>query len=164
MTDPLDELRLRSLGEVSQQLGISPLEVVRLCTLAGIDPESGWAFDPRTVTRLGEVGLIDAPWPHDAQPDAIHRVRAVLAELRARNFQGTSVTRIDNTWRGLPPREQSMLADAFTVLEELWWVQVTHRPEGRFVSLASPPPEPLQAFLDGGEPPESLVTALQEER
>lgn len=160
MADPLDELRLRSLPDVSRELGLSLLEVVRLCGLAEVDPPSGWALDPRTAARLAEVGGVEAAWPHPPQPDALHRVRSVLAELHARELHGDQMTRADNIWRGLPASEQHLLDTTIATLSDLGWVRVAWRAEGRMVSLATPLPEPLQAFLDDGAPPPVLAAAI----
>lgn len=160
MADPLDDLLPRSLPEVSRQLGLGPIEVVRLCGLGGIDPTSGWGLDARSVAELVRVGGVERPWPHDAQPGPLHRLRAVLKELGAREFQGEQMTRMDNTWRGLPAAEQRWLEDAFGALADAGHVRIATRPEGRMVSLAASPPGSLEAFLDGGGPPPELATAL----
>ncbi|MEN0066590.1 MAG: hypothetical protein AAGA48_30940 [Myxococcota bacterium] len=160
MADLLADLRLRSLAEVCRQLDLGPIEVARLCGLAEVDPPSGWAFDKPTLARITEVGGVDAPWPHDPTPGAMSRVRAILLELVVRGFSGDRPTRIDNTWRGLPRSEQHMLAVAFATLAELGWVILASRPEGEVVAVAADPPEPLQAFLDGREPPEALAETL----
>ncbi|MEM6928038.1 MAG: hypothetical protein AAF602_13990 [Myxococcota bacterium] len=166
MADALDAFTPRSLDAVARQLGLAPLEVVRLCGLAELDPPAGWTLTSETPGRLAELGGIEAPWLHDAALGAMERLRGILVELAARNLRGDALTRMDNTWRGLPPSQQAWLASAFDVLAELDILRVVSRPEGRMVSLAPSVSEPLQAFLDGGEPPPALaraVAAIQEE-
>jgi len=161
------ELELQSLADVSRELGVPPLEVVRLCGLAGIEPETAWAFDPHVAARLAEVGGITPPWSHVPALRPLDRVRETLNALAERGHTDDHVTRLDNVWRGLPRAEQVLLEDVFLALADLGWVRLGARAEGRMVSLGQPVPEPLQAFLDGGEAPaplEELLAALLQGR
>ncbi len=160
MADPLADVLPRSLPDVSRELGIAPLEVVRLCGLVDVTPPSGWALDPRVPERLAQIGGIELRWDHASGLGPLDRIRAVLGRLAERNLRGDRFTRIDNTWRGLPADEQLWIERALTVLADSGHLHVEWRPEGRVVALAASPSQPLQAFLDGGDAPPELAGAL----
>lgn len=147
-----DELLPASLSTGARELGVEPLELVRLLV------ESDTVTTHLTVTpdhlaRLAQLGGIESGWwdgvelPPDTVP-ARARVRGALGLLLQRGDGGKAV-RMDNLWRGLAGEDQELLDEAMNILADEEVIRIVNAPAGVQVLLDAPNASKISALIAG---------------
>ena len=159
MSEALQELLPMDLNTVARNLGVDPVEGVRLLVASGHDVSSSLDVPASLVETLRDQAGIEASWWSDAdasEPKA--RVQALLQKLLERGLIGDATTRMDNCWRGLSDDDQDLIEQAVQVLVEEKVLRCVGTPMGLHLSVDAD----MRAAAEGLSTGSSSLDALDE--
>lgn len=159
----LDSFRPKRLSGLAQALHIDPFEVVRLSVAAGVSLDDH-AFSAEDLTALEAFAGVQtwfARGPSITDESAARGyVRSGIKALLDGGFVGSSTTRLDNLWRGVPAELRPQLEQAIGALLQGGDLASVASPKGTQVSVTESSSKAMSAFANDGTLPASLNGVL----
>ncbi len=161
----LEKLLPSGLTGAARDLGVEPLEVVRLMVMTDTVSD-GFNCNEAHLQKLASYGQIETGWwdgaelPKDDNPTR-QRIRAAIGLLLGRCTDGQTI-RLDNLWRGLPIEHQQIVEEAMNILADEERVQIGNHTSGVRIGVPPDQAEALAAIANGEAESEGLAELYQE--
>jgi hypothetical protein len=161
----LENLIPSGLTGAARNLGVEPLEVVRLMVMTDTVSD-GFNCNADHLQKLAAYGQIETGWwdgaelPEDDNATR-QRVRAAIGLLLGRCSGGQTI-RLDNLWRGLPVEEQELVEEAMNILADEERVQIGNHTSGVRIGVPPDQEDGLKAIANGKAESEGLAELYQD--